>query len=280
MIMLWKIGESGSLPLELADMLSLDAITRQLPGGFYSTFRTFAGCSRVIGLQSHLDRLYRPAHRLGIRPALGAHALRKELARLLVSFTATEARIRLVLSSSTSPGDLFVAAEPLVRLPPQIYRDGVRVITSHAHREQPALKTTGFVGESQGERARLLEQSAFEGLMVANGRILEGLTSNFFYVLDGSLGTARSGILNGVTRRQVLRLAAGQGISILYRALQVRLLSQINEAFLTSSSRGIVPIVAIDDRTVGTGGVGGLTRRLMKVYESDIEQRSEPLISP
>jgi len=85
--------------------------------------------------------------------------------------------------------------------------------------------------------------------------------------------TARSGILLGVTRRAVLRLARGQGMLIEYRAPSIR--EKFDEAFLTSSSRGVVPIVSIDKKPVGQGAVGKWTKILSKAYQAYVKERSE-----
>jgi branched-subunit amino acid aminotransferase/4-amino-4-deoxychorismate lyase len=145
------------------------------------------------------------------------------------------------------------------------------------YRANPELKATSFIQSSLEERQKLQEKSAYEALMVKNDHILEGLTSNFFYFRGGKLGTARSGILNGVTRRQVLRLAAGQGIPLIFRALPLEHLPKVEEAFLTSSSRGIVPIVRVDEVAIGSGRVGEQVRRLMRSYDADIETRAEKI---
>jgi branched-chain amino acid aminotransferase len=258
-------------------MSSLDSVTRLLPAGFYSTFRTFSNRQKVLGFRAHLQRLYRPARLLGIQPSVPPRTLRLHLAHLLADFPSEEARIRLILSRLEAPGAIFVVIEPLVELPLEAYSHGVRVGTTLAHRDHPALKTTDFINQSQVQRRQAREQALFEALMVHHGRILEGLTSNFFYMRNGTLGTARSGVLNGVTRRQVLQLAAGQGIPVQLRSLHVIDLPFIQEAFLTSSSRGIVPVISIDEIPVGHGRVGQGTRKLMKVYAAGIVNRLESI---
>ena len=75
-INLWRITPSQNIKTEL-DAASLDEVTRQLPDGYYSTFRTFDGCSRVLGLTAHLERLYGPVS----APEVGASFLRRQFAR-------------------------------------------------------------------------------------------------------------------------------------------------------------------------------------------------------
>jgi branched-chain amino acid aminotransferase len=93
--------------------------------------------------------------------------------------------------------------------------------------------------------------------------------------LEATLITAQKGILLGVTRRAVLRLARGEGMSIrvAYRAPKVG--EKFDEAFLTSSSRGIVPVVSIDQSPVGEGKVGDWTKRLMKAYGEYVKRKAE-----
>lgn len=265
-------GEEVSLP----DMSSLDAITRQLPAGLYTTFRTYDERRRVLGLRAHLERLYLPAPGLNIRPAVEETELRRLLSSLLAEYTG-EARVRLVL---TGNGSLYAAIEPLSPLPPAVYEQGVRAVTVRLQRRSPRLKSTAFIESSQAQRRLLAESGAFEALMVRRGYILEGLTSNFFYVQAGMLGTARRGILLGVTRRTVLRLARRLGLKVAYHPLHLSRLADIDEAFITSSSRGVVPLIAVDETTIGDGRAGEWARSLQAAYQAYVWERSEEIACP
>ena len=81
------------------------------------------------------------------------------------------------------------------------------------------------------------------------------------------LGTARDEILFGITRETVIEIARERGIEVEYRPLQRDQLSAVAETFLTSSSRGVVPVIQIDDVTIGQGRPGPVTRELMEAYE-------------
>jgi branched-subunit amino acid aminotransferase/4-amino-4-deoxychorismate lyase len=152
----------------------------------------------------------------------------------------------------------------------------VHVISSELSRRQPRVKDTSFIGAS-AELRGLVGGGVFEVLLTRDGLILEGMTSNFYGIKGGTLITAGRGILPGVTRRAILRLARRLGMRVVYRA---PLLGQdFDEAFLTSSSRGVVPVVSIDGNPVGEGRVGPWTKRLSQAYCSFIDERSENLIS-
>ena len=268
MLRIWNITPSQNIKLDLKDASSLDAVTRQLPDGYYSTFRTFDGCRRVLGLKAHLRRLYNPV----ASPDVSASFLRRQLPPLLVHFLPDEARVRLIM---TVQGKVYVAAEPLKPLSAEVYEDGVRVETTQIHRESPHLKSTAFIGTSAAERKHIAHEGIFEALLVKSGKILEGMTSNFFYITDNILYTAQHGILLGVTRRTVIHLARGRGVDVKYQPLKHDQLSTVDEAFITSSSRGVVPVIKIDEARVGQGTPGQITRMLSSAYDKYVISKAE-----
>lgn len=276
-ILAYKITRSEIEQLQF-DLPDFDAITASLPTGLYTTFRTFAERTRVIGLRAHLERLYLPAKMQGFVPVLRKpEALRDLLVDLLKGFDAPEARVRLIMDTSVEPGVIYVLLQPLALLPAEVYRDGVRLDISKTSREKPSLKQTAFITESAFERTRVGGE-IFEILLTRKGRILEGMTSNFFYVRDGALCTAGRGVLIGVTRQTVLALAKQEGINVCIKALPLNDLPAIEEAFITSSSRGVVPVAQIGDQQIGNGQVGDTTRRLMNLYEAEVLSLAEEII--
>ena len=265
----FQITPAGAVPVKNRAK-TLDELTRTLPQGFYTTFSTLSQGTRVLGLNVHLQRLYGPAAEHSLQPSVAVDYLRKTIAALVKKNLPMESRVRLILTRDA--GQIFVSVLPFEPISEQVYRDGVRVVTAGIFRQSPRVKDTGFISESVEQR-RQVGQDAFEVLLVKNGFVLEGMTSNFYAVSGGRLITARRGILLGVTRRVVLRLAGGLGMPIEYRA--PALVEKMSEAFLTSSSRGVVPIVSIDDQPVGRGKVGPWAGRLSKAYKAYVDQASE-----
>lgn len=276
-ILAHKITRSGIEQLSI-DLPDFDSITTTLPRGLYTTFRTYAQRTRVIGLQSHLDRLYIPAKAQGIVPAIRrVSAFREVLAELLLPMDAPEARVRLILDASVDPGTIYVLLQPLHTLPPEVYRNGVHAEISRMNRQKPSLKQTAFISESAFDRTRVGGE-IFEVLLTNKARILEGMTSNFFYVKQGVLCTAGRGVLIGVTRQTVLTLAQMERIQTCIRALPLNEIPLIDEAFITSSSRGIVPVVQIDAQSVADGKVGGMTQKLIRLYEENVLSLAEEIV--
>ena len=81
-----------------------------------------------------------------------------------------------------------------------------------------------------------------------------------------------------MTRQTVLALAKQEGINVGIKALPLNDLPEIEEAFITSSSRGVVPVVQIGDQQIGNGRVGDMTRRLMNLYEAEVLSLAEEII--
>jgi branched-chain amino acid aminotransferase len=277
MIHIWHITPIHNIKIEM-DASSLDGVTRQLPDGYYSTFRTFDGCRRVLGLTAHLHRLYEPVS----TPAVDESFVRRQLRALLETYPPHEARVRAVM---TKQGQIYIAIEPLKPLPRETYEKGVSVVTTKLRRQQPRLKSTTFIGHSDSERKQIAQEGIFEALMVKDGNILEGMTSNFFYVIgrDASrippyLGTAGDDVLLGITRETVIEVARQRGLEIKDQPLRRDHLHEANEAFLTSSSRGIVPIIKIDNVTIGQGSPGQITTQLMAAYEAYVIENAEKIL--
>ncbi len=249
---------------------SLATSSVALPEGAYTTFRTY-GTRRVLRLHRHIERLnesVRLEGRSGILP------LERASAAVTAALDATrwpESRVRLTFA----PPRLFLAIEPFQPLPPSVYERGVACVTLALRRENPHAKDTRFVATARALYGRL-PAGVEEALLVDRGEVLEGLSSNFFALLDGSLRTEEERVLLGVTRSIVLEVAE-QRVPVERRAVRQDELAQVNEAFLTSVSREVLPVVQIDGRPVGGGRVGAATRQIMDAFAELVAREGETL---
>ena len=100
----------------------------------------------------------------------------------------------------------------------------------------------------------------------AVGNVVEGPGFNVFAVRDGRLVTPKEGVLEGITRRTVMEIAHTLGLAVETRALPAAQLRTANEAFLTSSGGGVLPVTRVDGRALGSGRVGPITQRLGETY--------------
>jgi branched-subunit amino acid aminotransferase/4-amino-4-deoxychorismate lyase len=158
---------------------TLDGMTAALPVGFYTTFSTLAAGTKVLGLQTHLDRLFIPAKDMGLKPAVDEKFLRAKIAEIVQANLPNESRVRLILTKDE--GRVYVAFQPFITPPQEIYENGVHVITSDVSRTDPRIKGTDFISKS-AEQRKLVTGDVYEILLVHNGKILEGMTSNFYAV--------------------------------------------------------------------------------------------------
>jgi len=144
----------------------------------------------------------------------------------------------------------------------------------HTARENPRAKQTSWLAGRAS-----LPGDPYEWLLLDDDeRILEGASSNFYAVIDGILATAGSDVLFGISRSIVLEVAS-ELLPVRLEAPRYTDVRRMSECFITSASRGIVPVVEIDGRLIGDGRPGGLTRRLISRYDARAAELEEPLCS-
>lgn len=245
-------------------------LLERLPGGVYSALRTFHH-NRFLWLEAHLDRTDRSMEGLGWPRRLDRPRLREALHRLTSDYPLADSRVRFdVLRESVefqgARAELFIALSPHVPVPEDFLRDGVRVeLAPELHRDAPRIKTTEFV--RRRKPLPLGTKERYEHVMLDERlRVLECSSSNIAFVRAGAIVSAGDGVLEGITALVVRHLAARLGLSWLDERLPLADLHTVDEAFLTSSGRGIVGIVDVADQRIGAGRVGRVTQLLSAAY--------------
>ncbi|MFI5183486.1 MAG: aminotransferase class IV [Vicinamibacteria bacterium] len=252
---------------------TLQGASQALPDGAYSTLRTYGG-DRVLRLGRHVERLNESAILQGSTAPLDEGTVRAAIARALTATSLAESRIRLTFA----PPRLFVSIEPFTPPPEALYRDGVACVTVPLRRRNPHAKDTRFTAEAAKAYATL-PVGVHEGLMVADdGTVLEGLSSNVFVLAGGVLRTEEARVLLGVTRSLVLEVAQ-EVVPILSEGVRIGDLPSATEAFLTSASRGILPVVRIDGTPLGDGRPGPVTRDLMARFQALVDREARSVAS-
>lgn len=253
---------------------SLRQAAAREPAGVYTVTRTYPA-GRVVLFDAHLDRLEESARLEGIPLRLDRPHLRTALAELVREFDAESSRVRLTVPRE-QPDSVIIAIEPLTELPRELKREGVKAATVEIERENPRAKSNQW--EHRRQRAlKNLPPAVHEGLLVdERGAILEGFTSNFFAIIAGELHTADDKVLLGISRK-ILLTARPSSMKLVEQPVLVNQLSGLDESFLTSSSRGVVPIVSIDDQPIGSGRPGPLTEELCRRYDRWVEAHLESI---
>ncbi len=244
------------------------------PQGIYTVARTFYGDHALL-FDAHLDRLEQSARLMNIPLDLDRARLRAALRELLHDAAYPDAKFRITVPQD-QPDHIYLALEPYQPVPAAVLEQGARVITVPLVRQNPVIKTTAWMTIRQPAVNRL-PTGTYEAILVSeDGRLLEGLSSNFYGVLDGILYTAGDGVLQGITRRAVLDLAPDI-LPVRLSTLHVTDIPRLTEAMITSSGRGVVPVTQINGSPVGEGRVGPIITAVAQGYDAWTEAHSEPI---
>jgi branched-chain amino acid aminotransferase len=159
----------------------------------------------------------------------------------------------------------MVMVTPRVMPPQWWYSEGVKIITVDAERFLPPAKGTSYLSAVCAQRLAKV-QKAIEAVYVdRHHRLLEATTSNLFFFKKGKLITPDCDILPGITRNVVLELARGR-FEIELRDVGRSELNDMEEVFLTASSKEVVPVVEIETSRVCDGRPGRNTREIMRLW--------------
>lgn len=277
-LLTWKIIAIPGQPFRLQAVhldpppASLNAASQALPDGVYTTFRSF-GKDQVLPLEEHVKRLEESARLVGVPVSLDAQVLYRATGEAISRLNASESRLRISVDLEKEPGSLYLSIEPLHIPGPDEYEKGVAAVTVAFHRQDPLAKKTEFIRIAERTR-QTLEPGVNEALMLdETGQILEGLSSNFFAVKDEALCTAGQGILLGTVRAMAIEAAERLGIPIHLKGVDLLDLPGLQEVFLTSSSRGILPVRQIDGQPVGTGQPGLIYAAISAGYWEEVRRK-------
>jgi branched-chain amino acid aminotransferase len=240
--------------------------------GVFETLRTVDG--QVYRLDAHLRRLADSAAAI----ALPLPWERAELAALVRETTRragyAEAALKILVTGGTPQGlmgvarpSLIIQATPFSPYPETLYAMGVSVITYAATRALAAAKTLDYALAVVAWRAALA-RGAHEALLVDHDLVHEGTTCNVFALVGGILVTPGRDVLPGITRADVLAVARMEGMPVAERDLALSELYGAEEVFLTSASRELLPVIQVDERSIGPGVPGTTTAALRRAYRA------------
>lgn len=255
--------------------------------GVYETIRSYG--PRIFMQDEHVSRLFRSAAAIGLTiPIPMEHwegILQEAMLRNEVGTDQRDAYLRITVSRGT--GDLgldpalcpsptvVVMAKPLVPPPSHLYETGVNMIVASTKRNLPSAlppqsKTTNFLNNIQAKR-EAIAAGAFDGLLLNwEHHLTECTVSNLFFVMDDRLRTPalECGILDGITRMVVIRLAKELNLHVEEGRYTVGQLHQADECFVTNTSMEIMPVTSVDRKPIGDGKPGPLTLRLREQFRA------------
>ncbi len=262
---LWYIDGHWVHPHEATISINDTAVLRAY--SVFESLRTYD--RRPFHLDEHLTRLYRSAELIDLDIPYSREHITAVVYEVIERNAYRHAALRILVTGGASEDGvlpngnpvLVVLITPLGERNMQRFASGFKLITTHLQRIMPEAKTTNYIAAVRAlkEAAR---RNANDALFVnEQGHVLEATRSNFFIFRGDTLVTPRQDILIGVTRNVVLDLARGR-FPIEERPILLEELAQADEAFITSSSKEILPVVQIDDLTIGNGKPGPRTYEL------------------
>ena len=268
---------SGSfLPIEEAKVSFMDR-GFMFGDGVYEGVGVLGG--RLVDNEAHLDRLERSLKEVRI-PNPYARAewthLQEELARrngmtegfIYFQVTRGVAERDFTFPENTTPTvAMFTQAKSIVNSPAA--ETGIAVVTVPDQRWQRRdIKSLNLLAQVLAKQAAK-EAGAQEAWLVEDGFVTEGGSSSGFIITKQGRIVVRplsNAILPGITRKSLLALSKEAGIELEERLFTVEEAYEAAEAFLTSASNFVLPIVTIDGRTIGNGKPGPITKKLREIY--------------
>jgi len=242
----------------------------------YGIFEFFEIINRKpFYLKDHLKRFLNSAKILKIDHSLSLEDLEKIVFKTLKkNKNFKDGFVRMILtggdskdSLSAEKPNLYLLLEEKRKLPQIFYQKGVKVITKIFNRVLPKAKNLCYA-ESILNLKEAKKKEAFEVIICdKNGEILEGTTSNFFAVIKNKVFTPPSEkIVEGVTRKIVFGICKSLKIEIKERKIFKKEIENFDEAFLTSTTKKILPVTKIDRLRIGRK-TGNVTKKIMEEFE-------------
>ena len=235
--------------------------------GVYESMQVTDGV--VFEQEAHLRRLAQSAAILDLPLPAAPAEIGSWVDTVVLESDVPDCTIRLFIVGPENGGatSAFIWAQAPTRYPPGYYRDGVTTVTFEAHRFLPQAKSLNSLASFMAQR-RARAANVHEALLYHNGCVTEGSNSNLFAVVAGEVLTApESEVLSGVTREIVISLARENDIPLRETALPVDEMAGWDECFITSTSRHVMPVTAVDAQPVGGGSVGPVATRLRALFE-------------
>jgi branched-chain amino acid aminotransferase len=249
----------------------------------YEVLRTYHG--RPFEPGRHFRRLRASAARLGFAVPLRDDELLARTDELLARAANAESYIRIIVSRGL--GDcsyafdrvqgptIVIVCKPFSPYPDWHYERGIRAAAvgirrNHPRALDPAIKSSNLLNNVLAVREAQSHGAEEPVLLNHEGFLAEGASTNVFLVTGGVVRTAPlgAGILAGITREVVLELLAGMSVPLREELLHLDDLLGADEAFLTSTTREVVPVSSVDERRIGSGAPGPLTRRLIGAFRA------------
>ena len=239
-------------------------------------------------LDEHLERLFASAFGISLKIPFSINEIKNQIQRTLDSAGNSESYIRIIITRGVGEVDIdpsycfkpntIILVKELPQIPEDKYSDGISVSLVSIKRNSrdslnPAIKTGNYLNNILA-RVEASKTGAEDAIMMNSwGQLTEATTSNLFFVVDGQLLTPekKCGILSGITREKIIQLANERGMVLKEGIWLGEELLKADEIFLSGTVKNIMPVSILDNRPVGNGKPGPITRKMMELYSRLLE---------
>lgn len=264
---------NGKYLPENKTFISVNDLGLQRGYGVFDVLRTYN--DKPFLLDKHLDRLFSSAKAINLTIPYSKKEIRKYILDLQPMNKHNESLIKIIVTGGDSDDGITPNNKATViitdkQLPPtdnNIYCKGMRLITHKYLRNIPPVKSLNYI-ELIKNKKLLDKKRAYTLLYIHKNKVLEGATCNIFLIKNSIIKTPRSNILNGITRQFVISLINDNFKNkIIQGNISLKELVRADEVFITSTTKGVVPVVSIDNNKIGNGKPGEITKRIINKFD-------------
>lgn len=253
--------------------------------GIFEGIRVYQGC--VFRLEQHLERLEYSAKSIMLNMPLSRAELSDVVCETCRRNGIQDGYVRLLVTrgvgslglspASCSKPSVIIIADKIQLYPAEVYERGLKIITAATRRIapaalSPAIKSLNYLNNIMA-KLEAAQAGALEAIMLnEQGFVAECTGDNLFIVHKGRVFTpeASAGALKGITRDVAIELAGELGLQLTEANLTRYDVWCADECFLTGTAAEMIPVVALDGRTIGTGSPGPVTARFLEAFHARV----------
>ncbi|MCA9836020.1 MAG: aminotransferase class IV [Trueperaceae bacterium] len=231
---------------------------------------------QAIFLEDHLDRFEASARKLHLKSRWTRAELERQILELIRKNEAKEAGLQLFLTGGIAAdgftpdeAQLILIMTVLPKPKPEAYKQGFKLMTYQYQRDLPDVKSNNYLMAVYLSEA-MKEAGASDVLYHDGKRVLETTRSNIFVVKDGVVATPDKDILPGITRKQLLKFIPSLA-KLELREVKLEELWNAEEIFISSTTKGAMPVTQIDSQVIATGKPGQFSEKIAEAYQQHLE---------
>ncbi len=261
--------------------------------GIFEGIRIYSG--RVFRLTEHIERLFDSAKALLLKLPWSVEEVCQATVDTVKANNLTDGYIRLVITRGTGglglnpylceTPSMFIIAANIQLYPEENYANGLDLITCSTRRPTPAslspqVKSLNYLNNVMA-KIECIQSGVMEGIMLnEQGYVAECTGDNVFVIKNGIIYTppVSDGSLDGITRRVIFELCENAGLTLLEKSMTRYDIYVADEAFLTGTAAEVIPFVKLDQREIGNGKPGAVSKQLVEAFRELANSEGTPCV--